>query len=84
MSFGYPIIITMCTKTSQVWFPLTERPLSTAVLGLASILGGVLGQALGPVIAGDDPEMVPWINIVFAIPIFVGKKRDSLRVIFYR
>ena len=44
ISLGVPIVITMCTKTSQVWFGETERPISTSILSLSPTLGGIIGM----------------------------------------
>lgn len=72
ISLGHPIVMTMSTKTSQTWFPEAERPISTAVLGLASLIGGLLAQPLAPAIVNKDPEMIPYLNICFAVPVLCG------------
>lgn len=71
MSLGHPVVITMSTKVSQTWFGEQERPLTTTLLGLAPVLGGMTGQALAPLIMNDKPENLPYLNLATASPLIL-------------
>ena len=71
ISLGVPIVIPMSTKTSQVWFGENERPISTAILSLSPVMGGILGQALSPLIMRDDEENVTILNLVIVSPLLL-------------
>eukprot|EP00668_Euglena_longa_P014924 GGOE01018961.1.p1 GENE.GGOE01018961.1~~GGOE01018961.1.p1 ORF type:complete len:400 (+),score=65.77 GGOE01018961.1:70-1269(+) len=44
---------------SAMWFPTSERALSTSILFFATVLGGGIGFVLAPLVIGEDPEKVP-------------------------
>ena len=52
----------MSTKLSQTWFSEKERPISTALIGLSPVLGGLSGQALSPLVMNDNPDNLPILN----------------------
>ena len=63
-SLGTATATTMSTKLSQTWFSEKERPISTALIGLSPVLGGLSGQALSPLVMNDNPDNLPILNIV--------------------
>jgi FLVCR family MFS transporter 7 len=71
ISLGHPIALTMSTKVSQTWFGEKERAISTPILGLAPVLGGMMGQAISPAVMSDDPSNLPILNVVTASPLLI-------------
>lgn len=71
ISLGHPIAITMSTKTSQVWFGEQERAISTPILGLSPVLGGMVGQGLAPLVINHNSKNVPLLNIIMAAPLLL-------------
>ena len=37
--------------------------ISTPLLSLAPLFGAILGQGISPLVVGDDPDMIPYLNI---------------------
>ncbi len=46
-----------------MWFAEHERLISTPLLALAPLFGAILGQGISPLVVGDDPAMIPYLNI---------------------
>ena len=70
-SLGTATATTMSTKLSQTWFSEKERPISTALIGLSPVLGGLTGQALSPLVMNDNPDNLPILNIVTTAPLIL-------------
>ena len=70
-SLGTATATTMSTKLSQTWFSEKERPISTALIGLSPVLGGLSGQALSPLVMNDNPDNLPILNIVTTAPLIL-------------
>ena len=45
---GAPFVACLPTKISHIWFNENERPLATAILGLSTPLGNILGSGVTP------------------------------------
>ncbi len=71
VALGAPITVTMSTVVSQTWFGEKERAISTPIMGLSPVLGGMIGQAVSPIVLQDNPDKVPILNIVTASPFVV-------------
>jgi len=66
-----PFISGVPTKVSQHWFPDSQRTMATSLLGMSYPLGIVVGQGLTPIMV-QQPHHIPYMNIAFFIPAFVG------------
>ena len=58
-------------QVSQHWFPDSQRTMATSLLGMSYPLGIVVGQGLTPIMV-QQPHHIPYMNIAFFIPAFVG------------
>ena len=45
---GAPFVACLPTKISHIWFNENERPLATAILGLSTPVGSILGSGVTP------------------------------------
>ena len=61
----------MRLQVSQHWFPDSQRTMATSLLGMSYPLGIVVGQGLTPIMV-QQPHHIPYMNIAFFIPAFVG------------
>jgi len=66
-----PFISGVPTKISQHWFPDSQRTMATSLLGMSYPLGIVMGQGITPVLI-QDPDQIPYMNIMFFIPAAIG------------
>lgn len=64
---GNPLAVSLPTKVSQNWFPVSERLLATGVLAMSLPLGIVCGQGISPQFV-VNPEDVPTMNLVWFGP----------------
>ena len=56
---------------SQTWFGERERPITTALIGLSPVVGGLIGQGIAPVVMNDNPDNLPVLNAVITSPLII-------------
>ncbi|MCL4136189.1 UNVERIFIED_CONTAM: hypothetical protein GTU68_029653 [Idotea baltica] len=60
------------TKVSQLWFPESQRALSTTVLAMSNPLGIVIAEGATPFIVNEDENNIPTNNYVWMGLAIVG------------
>jgi len=71
-SLAQPFAMSLPTKVSEVWFPQTQRTLSTTIGALGNPLGFMVASLIAPIVVSDEDD-VPIPNYIFsALGIFAG------------
>lgn len=70
IGIAQPLVLSVPTRFSNMWFSDRGRVTATAIVSLANPFGGALGQLIGPLWASDAsqvPDMVVWTAVISTI-----------------